>query len=362
MLKMRPPKSISTAKVSAQRVSTLLALAIAGVALHAQQAPPIGHTSAKEVQVSGAVEVRDGEMQLGNGSAITAGTQTVNITLTRGGMLRLCSTTAVHLSHDSTVNAPDSSALMMALDRGAIETDYETGKYSDVLLTPDLRILISPPGHADMSVRLNARGDTCIDNRGASAPYITVSSQFDGGLYRLRPGQHVTFEHGSLRDVVDTEKEPCGCPVAPPVSIASASKAVGGPSSTPADTTFPLAQSEGLAPPPPSPTTPVVKPGEVHAEVTVPLNYNGELPPPASPAIPSPASSSQGKVTTAAPNATSESNAPTKATPVTTNSAATTATVPTTVTAPPAAPKKDSPGIFRRIGHFFSRVFGNGND
>jgi hypothetical protein len=285
MLKMRPPKSISTAKVSLQ----VLAMAMAGAACHAQQPPPIGHTNAKEVQVSGAVEVHDGEMQLGNGSAITAGAETVNITLTRGGLLHLCSTTAVHLSHDSTLNAPDSSALMMALDRGAIETDYETGKYSDVLLTPDLRILISPPGHADVSVRVNTRGDTCIDNRGANAPYITVTSQFDGGLYRLHPNQHVTFEHGSLRDVVDTEKEPCGCPVTPSVSVAgaglpsstpsAASKPAGGPSSTPADTAFPLAQSEGLAPAPPPPTAPVVKPGEVHAEVSVPLTYNGDAPP-----------------------------------------------------------------------------------
>ena len=290
MLKMRPPKSICTAKVSGQRVSTLLALAMAGTALHAQQAPPIGHTHAKEVQVSGAVEVRDGEMQLGNGSAITAGTETVNITLSRGGQLRLCATTAVHLSHDTTVAAPDSSALMMALDKGAIETDYETGKYSDVLLTPDLRILISPPGHADLSVRVNARGDTCVDNHGANAPYITVSSQFDGGIYRLKPNQHVTFEHGGLRDVVDTENEPCGCPVTPPVAVASAGKPIGGPSSTPADTTFPLAQSEGLAPAPPLPTTPVVPQGQVHAEVSVPLSYNGELPPVAT--APAPAASS----------------------------------------------------------------------
>ena len=111
MLKMRPRKSISTAKVSLQ----VLAVAMVVAACSAQQPPPIGHTNAKEVQVSGAVEVHDGEMQLGNGSAITAGAQTVNITLTRGGKLRLCSTTAVHLSHDSTVDAPDSSALMMAL-------------------------------------------------------------------------------------------------------------------------------------------------------------------------------------------------------------------------------------------------------
>jgi hypothetical protein len=370
MLKMRRPKSISTAKVSLQ----VLAWAMAASPALAQQPAPIGHTSAKEVQVSGAVEVHDGEMLLGNGSAITAGTQTVNIALTRGGQLRLCSTTAVHLSHDRTVDAPESSALMIALERGAIETDYETGKYSDVLLTPDLRILISPPGHADISIRLNSRGDTCIDNHGANAPYITVTSQFDGGLYRLNPNQHVTFERGSLHDVVDTEHEPCGCPVTPPVSVASAGtpsndaaapgKPVGGPSSTPADTTFPLAESEGLAPPPPQPTTPVAKPGEVHAQVTVPMVYNGEAPP----VVPGDAANSSAATTGAAGTGTSTTNyqSPangnsTAAPHTTAHSDASTAIAsapPAAPTPAPAAPAKTQPGIFHRLGHFFSRIFG----
>jgi hypothetical protein len=328
MLRMRRPKSISTAKVSIRVMPTLLLWACVSSPALAQQSPPIGHTDAKEVQVSGAVEVHDGQMQLGNGSAITAGTQTVNIALTRGGALRVCSTTEVHLSHDGTIDAADSSALMIALDRGAIEADYETGKYSDVLLTPDLRILISPPGHANISVRVNARGDTCVDNRGANAPYITVTSQFDGGIYRLRPDQHVTFERGSLKDVVDTEREPCGCPP-PPVAVAAADGPVSLGKPTPADTTFPLAQSEGLAPPPPSPTTPVTKPGEVHVQVTVPLTYDGDAPPAAATA--------------------SNATPPPPITP---------AAAPTP-TAPAAKPKSQS-GFFHSIGRFFSHVFGNG--
>ena len=95
------------------------------------------------------------------------------------------------------------------------------GKYSDVLLTPDLRILISGPGQAELSIRVNTKGDTCVDNHGINAPYVTVTSQLDGGLYRVLPDQRVTFEHGSLDEVVDHEPEPCGCPATPPVSVAS---------------------------------------------------------------------------------------------------------------------------------------------
>lgn len=299
----------------------------------AQQATPIGRTSAKEVNVSGAVEVHNGEMLLGNGSAITAGDQAVNILLTRGGQLRLCATTAVHLSHDNTINAPDSTALMMSLDRGAIEANYDTGKYSDVLITPDLRILISGPGHADLKIRVNQRGDTCIDNHGANAPYITVSSQLDGGLYRIQPNQHVTLEHGSLTDVVDTETEPCGCPVAP-LSVASdaaAGKAAGGPKPTPADTAFPLAESEGLAPPA-ALNTPAATAGETHAHVDVPLTYSGESPAAVPPSTTAPAAPAP-VISTAQP-------------PV---AAATTPSTPA-----------EQHGFLHRIGHFFSRVFGGG--
>src|SRR6202522_2234996 len=246
--------------------------------LLAQQ--PIGRTSATEVQVSGAVDISHGETTLGNGSEITAGKQAVKITLERGGELRLCSTSSVHLSKDRSIDDPANSALMIALNRGAIEASYDVGKYSDVLLTPDLRILISGPGQANLSIRVNTKGDTCVDNHGANAPYVTVTSQLEGGAYRVLPDQRVNFQHGSLREVVDHEPEPCGCPAVPVTSVASAGattanpappgRPVGGPSSTAADTAFPIAESEGLAAPPAPSSTPVVPPGETHAQVTVP--------------------------------------------------------------------------------------------
>jgi hypothetical protein len=317
----------------------LLSLACFFVAplLAAQQ--PIGRTSATEVQVSGAVDISHGQTMLGNGSAITAGDQAVKISLERGGSLRLCSTSTVHLSKDRSIADPASSALMMALDRGAIEANYAVGTYSDVLLTPDLRILISGPGEADLRIRVNLQGDTCVDNHGATAPYVTVTSQLEDGAYRVLPDQRVSFQHGSLREVVDHEPEPCGCPATPVTSVASTGttstnpaapgKPVGGPSSTPSDTAFPIAESEGLAAPPPPRATPVVPAGEAHAQVTVPLTYNGENPAPVPPAPPAPA---------AAPAATPQP--------------------PPEVAAAPPAPSTNEGGVFHRIGHFFSKIFG----
>jgi hypothetical protein len=364
--------------LSPGRFLLIASLMIGGLPLAAQQ--PIGRTSAAEVQVSGAVDVSQGEMLLGNGSEITAGNQAVKITLQRGGELRLCSTSSVHLAKDRSIADPASSALMMALDRGAIEAKYTVGKYSDVMLTPDLRILISGPGEADLSIRVNTKGDTCVDNHGANAPYVTVSSQLEGGAYRVLPDQRVTFERGSLREVVDHEPEPCGCPAVPIPSVATVGnpathpapvgQPVGGPSSTPADTAFPIAESEGLAAPPAPKTTPVVPTGETHAQVTVPLAYNGENPPaipavppapvPAPPEIasPPPAASPATAPTVPAP-APMPSPAPVAAPPPASAEAAVPqTTAPPAVATAPERPSTNGKGLFHRIGHFFSKIFG----
>lgn len=309
-------------------------LPLLGFALtaYAQQQQPIAYVPTEGVSVSGSLEVVNGKATIGNNGSVTAGDKTAEITLARGGELRLCASTTVHLTRDRSITGADSTALMLALDRGALEASYKTGAYSDVVLTPDLRILVSGPGQADLKMRVNQKGDTCIDNHGDNAPYITVTSQFEGGIYRVKPNQRVLFEHGSLQQVVDNESEPCGCPPDAPVAVASNhGKPVGGPSSTPADTAFPLAVSEGLKPPPPPPTKPVVPAGTPHAQVEVPLTYDGSqpkqasdapaaTPPPASPAAPAPAQD-----------------------------------------APPRAQKPaNSGGFFHGIGHFFARLFGRG--
>jgi hypothetical protein len=292
---------------------------------------PIASVATAGVTVSGSLEVADGKAMIGNNGSITAGDKAAAVALARGGALQLCATTTVHLSRDRSISDPQSSALMIALDRGALEANYATGKYSDVLLTPDFRILISGPGRADLKIRVSPKGDTCLDNHGGDAPYVTVASLLDGGLYRVQPNQRVLFEHGSLNEVVDNETEPCGCP---PATLEAAKPApahpVGGPSSTPADTAFPLAQSEGLAKSPPPPTTPAVPAGEAHAQVTVPLVYNSDAPPPQPP-----------------PEVASE------ATPKAAAAAA----------APQVPAKKQEGkqgGFFHGIGHFLAKLFGGG--
>jgi len=260
--------------------------------------PSIASVALEGVSLSGSLSVEDGRAFIGNNGSITASVQTAQVALTRGGNLNICASTRLHLSTDNTTRG---GALMIAIDRGAFEAHYLPGQFSDVILTPDLRILISGPGQADFSLRVNNQGDTCVDNHGDHAPYVLASSLFEGGAYRVQPNQRVLFEHGSIRNVVDNEQEPCGCPPPEPIPAPTEIAAVGKPGATlhqsgesptppppaantaPAPTAqpaagaarnpFPLAESEGLKPTPPTPAAPS---GETHTQITAPLVYNGE--------------------------------------------------------------------------------------
>jgi hypothetical protein len=249
-------------------------------------------------KVTGALEVSRGSAVIVGSGTITSGANTTNVELPYRGTLRVCASSTIKLAADTGVASADVPALMMALDHGAIEASFATGRDSDVLLTPDFRILISGPGAVDVKVRLAQNGDTCVDNAGINAPYVLVSSIFDGGAYRVQPGQRVMFQHGSLKEVVDQEKEPCGCP--PPVASEG--------------NQFPLAQSEGLAPVPvPAPIT--ANNGKPQPQPVPPLVYNAaDHAPTPMPAPPAPAP-------------------------------------------PPPAPQK-KPGFFGGIGKFFRHLFG----
>lgn len=263
--------------------------------------------------VTGALEVANGKALIGADGSITSGSRTTDVILPRRGTLHVCPSTTVKLAADASAPAGTAPGLLMAMDHGAVEMSFANTpgpSNADILLTPDFRILISGPGASEVKVRLGTNGDTCVDNSGLHAPYVVVTSLFGNGLYRVQPGQRVMFQHGSLREVVDTEKEPCGCPPAQPKQE---------------DNEFPLAQSEGLAPTPaPAPAPPPVAGSVAQA----PLVYSAKK---------------------HAPKAVVPAPAPASAKPV---------------IAPPAPantthkPAKKKPGFLARIGHLFRRFFG----
>lgn len=259
--------------------------------------------------VTGALEVTGGRAMIAASGTITSGNQTTPVMLPHRGELRVCALSSVKLAAESGSSAGETPGLLMAMDRGAVEMSFATvadQKNADTLLTPDFRILIGGPGSADVKVRLGREGDTCVDNSSVNGPYIVVSSVFDGGVYRVQPGQRVMFQHGSLHEVVDQEKESCGCP--PPA---------------PAGNEFPVAQSMGLAPAPKAAPMPAAS-GQAQAQNVPPLVYR------------------------------SAEHAQAVQIPEQTTQAATAAATP----AKPKPATQKKPGFFSRVGRFFRRIFG----
>ena len=310
---------------------------------------PIGTVGIQSASVVGALEVSNSRAKLIDNATVTARDHMAEVTLSRGGSVRVCATSGLHATvgalrgkTDAEGLAPMLAPLMLALDRGAIEVQM-AGTTSDVVMTPDLRFTLRGNGPLDLQLRVTRNGDTCVENRGLAAPLLNVAEQFGNATYELRAGQHVLFEHGSLKEVVDHESSSCGCPPEPVMTVADAlvnsALAAGGtgtvaPKTAEEQHPFPAAVSEGLAPAPP---VPQMQAGMVHAQVSATLSSGGE---PDSTAEPKPPE------TTSAGSQAAISAPPATAT-----------TSPPSAAAPPPPPRG---GLVRVVGRFFRRLFGGG--
>lgn len=284
----------------------------------AQAQTPMGSVATHDALVTGGLEVHADRASLLSNASITAYDHTASVKLARGGEALVCATSQFHLLHSGT-----GPSLLFALDRGAFEL-RSFSQPQDVILTPDLRITLGSAGALDLSLRVTPNGDTCVDNAGSNAPMLQIADSFSDATYHLMPGQHVLFEHGNLREVVDRETSACGCPpplIPPPVVATSPGQATT-PSIAEAQHPFPAAVSQGLAAPPLVDNSAPV--GEKHTQVAATLNYGTNQPD--STAVPTP---------------------PVSAAPATATAAST--------TPPPAPPGAHD--IFHSIGHFFHKLF-----
>ena len=318
---------------------------------HAAQQSLIGTVSLDDATVTGASStVKNRAILVWNGTVV-AKDHVAYVELARGGSVRVCATSGLHLTVGSPAaadaappqadpvalspaNANSAVAklaappapLMLSLDRGALEVRMNASA-SDLLMTPDLRIGFSEPGPLDLHVRVTQNGDTCVENRivGLSVhPSLDVASLFGDETYHVLPGQHVLFERASLHEVVDNESSPCGCPEAPVVppmveagniSLKPGEKVSN--SQVEAQHPFPAAVSQGLAPPPEVPQAP---PGQLQTQIATTLRY---------------------------PNIDPDAGA---------NKATAANPVPQPATPPP--PPANKRGFFHDVGRFFKHVFG----
>ena len=261
--------------------SALLAVSAAGFA----QERVSGSIPVTEADVTGALMVSSGRNVLGGASIVKARDHVAHVDLSRGGLVKVCQTSSVHFALGRHVQDP--APIMIALDRGAMEIQTELG-LTDSILTPDLRFIsLDARDHQrplDLAIRVTPNGDTCVDNRGKKAPTLIIADAFGEKTYQLKAGQHVLFEHGSLKEVVDRETSDCGCPPDAPagVSIADASGNQVRPDAGDPHP-FPTAISQGLAQPAtPSPEAP----GETHVQLATTITLDPSTPPAGSAATP----------------------------------------------------------------------------
>ena len=315
--------------------AVMLAVAAAVAFRVAAAQMPIGSVSTVDATVYGASSEANDRAQLGKNGTVIAKGHAAFVQLLRGGSVKVCATSGVHLTAGTPAAAPEAAAtsgtgtgatgataasdsgtaaavtsssdpgvspadqatpaaattgawaankpppLMVAMDRGAMELRMGAVP-GDEVITPDLRVSFTGDGQLDVRIRVGNNGDTCIENRVAGwsgHPGLAVGSLFGTDTYNVMPGQHVLFEGGNLREVVDNESSPCGCPeeaVKPPppalgdISLKKSAKVTGDQAAV--QHPFPADVSQGLAPPPPVPQAP---PQVTHTQVATTLVYNG---------------------------------------------------------------------------------------
>jgi hypothetical protein len=294
----------------------------------------MGTVPTRDALVTGGLEVHGDTARLLTNDSVTAYDHSADIALARGGDILVCATSQFHILHSGSEDS-----LLFGLDRGAIELHTNSAP-QDVILTPDIRFTLEHPGHYDLRLRVTPNGDTCVENIGTTAPVLSLADPFSGATYRLIPGQHVLFEHGSLREVVDNERSPCGCPAAPaPIQqITTAPNSNPSQPTTPtaaaAEHPFPAAASEGLAPTPAPPHEPETA-GQTHTQVATVLSYDAAHPNAVPPSTVEPPAQTTSPGSTAGSPAGSDTN--------------------TTATPPPTPPGAHD--LAHALGHFFHKLF-----
>ena len=274
----------------------------------------LGTVRTPSAQVQGMVSVSAGKSTIQNNAIVTAGRETADVALARGGLVHVCIGSAVGFAQAANGASNMQRPLLFSLQHGATEIEAPLLK-NDAVVTPDLRIESSDPAPLNLHLRVNSAGDTCIENLGRNAPILHVTEQLSGAGYLVKPGQHIIFEKGSVRSVVSRPTTQCGCP------------------RPGKGDDFPEAVSAGLVPS----AVPAAPAGQQHTQVSAGIDYDGATGMASGPPLPD----GTVPVTTAADAAAKTNSAQTN-----------------TATSGNATGGQGSHNPFSAIARFFRRIFG----
>lgn len=279
----------------------------------------VGELFAADASVKGAVVLANSGTKVMSGSSISAGEQTATLKLERGGSMMVCPNTSLAVT-----TSQNGRQFMFSMNTGSLEMDYPIGAASDNLLTPDFRLLMPGPGRLHLAVRVNAKGDTCMQSLAGNSSAVVVSEGMGDASYQVKPNESVIFNGGRISGAMPTH-ESCGCPLPPPNQVAKA---------TP-------------PPPPPQAEAPKADPQEpqTHMVVDAPFIYRASDPVDLTESVAHLKMESKpldlGPMVVLPPSATTKTAKPAK-------------TETASGSPQPAQPKK---GFFAKLGAFFSGLF-----
>lgn len=302
------------------RIAAVVCLAVSASSTFGQQ--NVGELFASDASVKGAVVLANSGTKVMSGSSISAGEQTAMLKLERGGSMLICPNTSLAVT-----TSQNGRQLMFSMNTGNIEMDYPIGAASDNLLTPDFRLLMPGPGRLHLAVRVNVKGDTCVQSLASNASAVVVSEGMGDESYQVKPNEAVIFNGGRISGATSTHDN-CGCPAPPPTQVAKATP-------PPPPPTEPRPEPPKSDPPPPETHMVVDAPFVYRASDPVDLTDNVahlhmETKPMSFEAVVTPPPSSSGK------------NAPTAKTQTAANN---------------AKPVPEKKGFFAKVSAFFAAMF-----
>jgi hypothetical protein len=217
-------------------------------------------------------------------TTVNAAADTTIINLPRGGQVHVCPNTAL-----SVTTSQNGRNLMLGMSTGALETHYTLPLgAADIILTPDLRILLPGPGTFDFAVSADHQGNTCVRALEGNTASLVITELMGDDNAQVGPNEQVVFRTGRVKNVSSSATPGCGCP-RPIVPVLQAAQPTPPPprdAATPTPAVVPAAPastpptfSRDLA----SASTPV-NPKRPHVEVEAPFVFRASeaaAPPPA---------------------------------------------------------------------------------